>query len=57
MGRVLDDKTLGFADFRGNRQYVSLGNLLGNDRMALFFIDGRAGFRLRRGVILDEGMR
>jgi uncharacterized protein len=37
--RVLDDRTLGFADFRGNRQYVSLGNLTGNDRVSLFFMD------------------
>jgi predicted pyridoxine 5'-phosphate oxidase superfamily flavin-nucleotide-binding protein len=36
---VLDTATLGFADFRGNRQYVSLGNLAGNDRVALFFMD------------------
>jgi predicted pyridoxine 5'-phosphate oxidase superfamily flavin-nucleotide-binding protein len=37
--RVLDGRTLGFADFRGNRQYVSLGNLTGNDRVSLFFMD------------------
>lgn len=37
--RVLDERTLGFADFGGNRQYVSVGNLLGNDRVALFFMD------------------
>jgi predicted pyridoxine 5'-phosphate oxidase superfamily flavin-nucleotide-binding protein len=37
--KVLDERTLGFADFRGNRQYVSLGNLSGNDRVALFFMD------------------
>jgi uncharacterized protein len=37
--KVLDERTLGFADFRGNRQYVSLGNLGGNDRVSLFFID------------------
>ncbi len=37
--RVLDDRTLGFADFRGNRQYISLGNLSGNDRTALFLMD------------------
>jgi predicted pyridoxine 5'-phosphate oxidase superfamily flavin-nucleotide-binding protein len=35
----LDSKTLGFADFRGNRQYVSVGNLMKNDRVALFFMD------------------
>jgi len=37
--KVLDGATLGFADFRGNRQYVSVGNLTGNDRVALFFMD------------------
>ena len=37
--RVLDEKTLGFADYRGNRQYISLGNLSRNDRVALFFMD------------------
>lgn len=37
--KVLDDRTLGFADFRGNRQYVSVGNLSRNDRVSLFFMD------------------
>ncbi|MGR3696773.1 MAG: pyridoxamine 5'-phosphate oxidase family protein [Roseovarius sp.] len=37
--RVLDDRTLGFADFRGNRQYISLGNLSTDDRVSLFFMD------------------
>lgn len=37
--RVLDDHTLGFADFRGNRQYVSVGNLSENPRVQLFLID------------------
>lgn len=37
--RVLDDRTLGFADFRGNRQYVSVGNLLSDDRVSLILID------------------
>ncbi len=37
--RVLDEKTLGFADFRGNRQYVSTGNFRNNDRISLFFMD------------------
>ncbi|WP_439813745.1 pyridoxamine 5'-phosphate oxidase family protein [Zavarzinia sp. CC-PAN008] len=36
---VLDDRTLGFADYRGNRQYISLGNLAGNDRVSLFLMD------------------
>ncbi len=37
--RVLDDKTLGFADFRGNRQYISVGNIAADDRVALFLMD------------------
>ncbi len=37
--RVLDDKTLAFADFRGNRQYISLGNAAANDRAALILMD------------------
>lgn len=37
--RVLDAHTLGFADFRGNRQYVTLGNLSENPKASLFLID------------------
>jgi len=37
--RVLDERTIGFADFRGNRQYVSVGNLMTDDRVSLFFMD------------------
>ena len=37
--KVLDEKTLGFADYRGNRQYITLGNLSENDRAFLFLID------------------
>ena len=37
--RVLDEKTIGFADFSGNRQYVSVGNLRKDDRVSLFFMD------------------
>jgi predicted pyridoxine 5'-phosphate oxidase superfamily flavin-nucleotide-binding protein len=37
--RVLDATTIGFADFRGNRQYISLGNLMNDDRVSLFFMD------------------
>ncbi|SMP12352.1 pyridoxamine 5'-phosphate oxidase family protein [Shimia sagamensis] len=37
--KILDDKTLGFADFRGIRQYVSMGNISQNDRVSLFFMD------------------
>ena len=37
--RVLDEARLGFADFRGNRQYISLGNLAENPKVHLFLID------------------
>jgi len=37
--RVIDNKTLAFPDFRGNRQYISLGNVAANDRVALFLMD------------------
>ena len=37
--RILDDKTIGFSDFAGNRQYVSVGNLQNNDRVSMFFMD------------------
>ena len=37
--RVLDEKTLAFADYAGNRQYISAGNLAENDRAYLFLMD------------------
>ncbi|MDX2050972.1 MAG: pyridoxamine 5'-phosphate oxidase family protein [Polyangiaceae bacterium] len=37
--RVLDESTLGFADFRGNRQYISMGNLVEQPKVHLFLID------------------
>ena len=37
--RVLDDKTIGFADFAGNRQYITQGNLADNAKAHLFLID------------------
>ena len=37
--RVLDERTIGFADLRGNKQYISTGNLLHDDRVALFLMD------------------
>ena len=37
--RVLDERTIGFADLRGNRQYITLGNLAENPRAHLFLID------------------
>lgn len=37
--RVLDEHTIGWADFRGNLQYISVGNLAGNDRVSLIAMD------------------
>jgi len=37
--KVLDEHTLGFADFRGNRQYLSVGNLNANDRISMILMD------------------
>ena len=34
--KILDDKHIGFADFHGNRQYISTGNLRANNRVACF---------------------
>ena len=37
--KVLDEKTLAFADFRGNRQYITSGNLSENDKACIFLMD------------------
>ena len=37
--RVVDEHTIGWADFRGNLQYISVGNVTGNDRVALISVD------------------
>jgi len=37
--RVLDPRTLAFADYAGNRQYISTGNLTENDKVFLFLMD------------------
>ncbi len=37
--KILDEKTLGYADFQGNLQYISVGNLSANNRVALFLMD------------------
>ncbi|WP_297778483.1 pyridoxamine 5'-phosphate oxidase family protein [uncultured Roseovarius sp.] len=54
--RVLDSRTLGFADFRGNRQYISLGNLSTDDRVSMFFMDYPNRTRLKlfgRARVID----
>lgn len=37
--KVIDERTLAFPDFRGNRQYVSVGNLLGDNHVSLILMD------------------
>ncbi len=45
--KVLDNRRLGFIDFKGNMQYVSIGNLATNDKVALFFMDYKQKTRLK----------
>ena len=45
--KMLDDHTLGFADFKGNRQLLSTGNLMANDRVSLFLMDYPQRTRLK----------
>ena len=45
--RTLNEATIGWAEFAGNRQYVSAGNNDVNDRVALLFIDFAHGGRLK----------
>jgi uncharacterized protein len=37
--KVLDGQTVAYADFRGNKQYISVGNLIGNDRVSIILMD------------------
>jgi predicted pyridoxine 5'-phosphate oxidase superfamily flavin-nucleotide-binding protein len=55
--RVLDGRTLGFADFRGNRQYITAGNLAENDRAFIFLMDYENRQRIKlwgRARVLDD---
>ena len=61
--RILDDRTLAIPDFRGNRQYISTGNLLTNDRAALILMDYPNRRRLKlyahveaRDLAADSGL-
>lgn len=45
--RVLDATTLAFADFSGNRQYISLGNVAADDRVSLILVDYPSRARLK----------
>lgn len=45
--KVLDDRTLAFADYRGNFQYISIGNISANDKACLFLMDYPRRTRLK----------
>ena len=56
--RVLDGRTVAFADFAGNKQYISAGNLETNDRVAIFLMDYVHRARLKiigHGRIVELG--
>ena len=55
--RIIDEKTLGFADFKGNLQYISVGNLSSSDRVFLFLMDYAHRRRLKiwgRAKVIDN---
>jgi predicted pyridoxine 5'-phosphate oxidase superfamily flavin-nucleotide-binding protein len=55
---LLEDETLGYADFRGNRRYVTTGNVAANDRVSLFLTDHVHQRRLKifgRVKVVDAG--
>ena len=55
--KALDRQTLAFADFAGNKQYITVGNLAENDRVMLFVIDYERGRRLKiwgRAEVVDD---
>ncbi|KAB7648510.1 pyridoxamine 5'-phosphate oxidase family protein [Polymorphobacter fuscus] len=45
--RLIDDRTLAYADFRGNRQYISTGNLAANNRVSIILLDYPRRARLK----------
>ena len=51
--RVLDARTLAFADYRGNRQYISTGNVSADDRACLLLMDYAQRARLKMYVRVD----
>jgi len=71
--KLVDDRTLAFADFRGNRQYISLGNINADGRACLFLMDYVRRARLKiyarvevvaldadpalRALVLDPGYK
>ncbi|EUC00420.1 pyridoxamine 5-phosphate oxidase-related FMN-binding protein [Rhizobium sp. CF080] len=52
--KVVDDRTLAFADYRGNRQYISTGNVAANDRVSLFLMDYAHRARLKIYARVEE---
>ena len=57
--KVIDETTLAMADYRGNRQYISVGNINSNGRVSIFLIDYPSRNRLKiwaeaRVVDVDE---
>jgi uncharacterized protein len=47
LSEVIDERTIAFADFSGNKQYVSTGNLMTDDRVALILVDYPRQLRLK----------
>ena len=45
--KILDSKRLGFIDFKGNMQYVTVGNLATNNNVALIMVDYPSRTRLK----------
>ncbi len=52
--KVIDRQTMAFADYRGNRQYISAGNLAANDRACLFLMDYVRRARLKIYVHVER---
>lgn len=52
--KMVDDRTLAFADYRGNRQYISTGNLAADDRTCLFLMDYAGRARLKIYAHVEE---
>lgn len=52
--KLIDDRTLAFADYRGNRQYISTGNLAANDRACLILMDYPRRARLKIYVHVEK---
>lgn len=58
--KVLDDRTLAFADFAGNRQYISVGNLAENNQAFLLFMDYASQTRVKiwgTAEVIDDDPR